>query len=146
MQPYDLTGKRLIPIVTHGSSGAGDSLTALGRMTTAKVGPDCLTVYSSDVPRARKKLVEFLRKEYGKSTDDRSQLTDSPAEFVRRRIGIGQAQIDVSYVIMRSHFSFVIFSTKRVVCRDAIVPFGYCTTHFRLIHSPIAMTAAAKRI
>lgn len=66
LQPYDLTGKRLIPIVTHGSSGAGDSLAALGRMTTAKVGPDCLTVYSSDVPRARKKLVEFLRKEMGK--------------------------------------------------------------------------------
>lgn len=65
LQPYDLTGKRLIPIVTHGSSGAGDSIAALGRMTTAKVGPDCLTVYSSDVPRARKKLVEFLKKELG---------------------------------------------------------------------------------
>lgn len=63
LQPYDLTGKRVIPIVTHGSSGAGDSIAALGRMTTAKVGPDCLTVYSSDVPRARKKIVKFLKKE-----------------------------------------------------------------------------------
>ena len=83
LQPYDLTGKRLIPIVTHGSSGAGDSLAALGRMTTAKVGPDCLTVYSSDVPRARKKLVEFLRKEMGKgllvfSLVPRSQSHASP--------------------------------------------------------------------
>lgn len=66
LQPYDLTGKRVLPIVTHGSSGAGDSIEALGRMTRAKVGPDCLTVYSSDVPRARKKIVEFLEKEMGK--------------------------------------------------------------------------------
>lgn len=63
LQPYDLTGKRIIPIVTHGSSGDGDSIAALGRMTTAKVGPDCLTVYSSDVPRIRQKIVEFLKKE-----------------------------------------------------------------------------------
>ena len=66
LQPYDLTGKRVIPIVTPGSSGAGASLAALGRMTTAKVGPDCLTVYSSDVPAARQKIVEFLQKEMGK--------------------------------------------------------------------------------
>lgn len=66
LQPYNLTGKRVLPIVTHGSSGAGDSLAALGRMTTAKVGQDCLTVYSSNVPAARQKIVEFLKKEMGK--------------------------------------------------------------------------------
>lgn len=66
LQPYDLTGKRILPIVTHGGSGAGDSIAALGRMTTAKIGPDCLTIYSSDVPVARQKVVEFLRKEMEK--------------------------------------------------------------------------------
>lgn len=66
LQPYNLTGKRVLPIVTHGSSGAGDSLAALGRMTTAKVGQDCLTVYNSNVPAARQKIVEFLKKEMGK--------------------------------------------------------------------------------
>ena len=54
---------QLLPVVTHGSGGAGESVKAL-----AKLLPDAhisrpLTVYSSSVPHAREELRGYLAKE-----------------------------------------------------------------------------------
>jgi hypothetical protein len=54
---------RLLPVITHGSGGAGESVKAL-----AKLLPDAhisrpLTVYSSSVPHAREELRGYLAKE-----------------------------------------------------------------------------------
>ena len=59
---YDLSGKTIIPIVTHGSGGAGNSLDALHRATNATIVSDCLTVYSSDIPSSRQTIAGYLKK------------------------------------------------------------------------------------
>ena len=56
----DLSGKMLIPIVTHGGGGAGESLERIRQLTRAKV-TEPLSVYSSDIPSARNDIVEYLR-------------------------------------------------------------------------------------
>ena len=60
--PYDLSGKRIIPIVTHGGGGLGEAVETLRTYTNADVR-EGLDVYSSDVPSARARITEFLRKE-----------------------------------------------------------------------------------
>lgn len=57
----DLRGKILIPIVTHGGGGLGKSLDALKTSTAAKIS-EPLEIYSSDIPSARKKIYEFMRR------------------------------------------------------------------------------------
>ena len=60
LKQYDLTGKTLIPIVTHGGSGIGESLKALHKATQAKFPESYLDIYSSDIPAARQKITDYL--------------------------------------------------------------------------------------
>ena len=62
LEQYDLTGKTIVPIVTHGGGGKGDSLSALRRATNATIVEDCLDVYSSDIPTARQAIAAYLKK------------------------------------------------------------------------------------
>ena len=54
-----MKGKILIPIVTHGGGGIGDSVEVLKKITDAKVTKP-LDIYSSDVPSARQEITNFL--------------------------------------------------------------------------------------
>ncbi len=56
-----LAGKRLIPVVTHGGGGAGDSLEAIRAHTRARVAEKPLTIYSSDIPAARQQIADYLK-------------------------------------------------------------------------------------
>ena len=60
LKQYDLTGKTLIPIVTHGGSGIGESLKAIHKATQAKIPESYLDIYSSDIPAARQKITDYL--------------------------------------------------------------------------------------
>ena len=57
----DLSGKVIIPIVTHGGGGIGESLDNIKSSTNAKV-LDCLSVYSSDIPASRQIIADFLKR------------------------------------------------------------------------------------
>lgn len=57
---YHLAGKTVLPIVTHGGSGAGDTMETLRPYTDAEIPGAPLTVYSSDVPAARQAVVDYL--------------------------------------------------------------------------------------
>lgn len=57
----NLAGKTVVPIVTHGGSGSGESLAAIKNYTAAHVA-EPLAIYSSDVTSAREKITEFLQK------------------------------------------------------------------------------------
>lgn len=56
----DLNGKTLIPIVTHGGGGVGDSIEVIKRSTNAKLVPNALDIYSSDIPAARSTIYNYL--------------------------------------------------------------------------------------
>ncbi|MBR2179222.1 MAG: hypothetical protein IJ862_02355 [Selenomonadaceae bacterium] len=56
----DLSGKTLIPIVTHGGGGVGDSLEVIRRSTNARFITNPLDIYSSDVPTARSTIYNYL--------------------------------------------------------------------------------------
>lgn len=60
LEAHNLKGKVLLPIATHGGSGRAASLTSLQNSTQADV-KEPLEVYSSDIPRARKQVEQFLR-------------------------------------------------------------------------------------
>ena len=59
IKSYDLGGKMMIPIVTHGGGGVGDSVDVLRRITKANV-KDPLDIYSSDIPTSRKNIYNYL--------------------------------------------------------------------------------------
>lgn len=61
LRPYDLSGKRIIPIVTHGGGGLGAAVETLRTYTNADVR-EGLDVYSSDVPSARQTIADYLKK------------------------------------------------------------------------------------
>lgn len=61
LRRYDLSGKVIIPIVTHGGGGVGNSLEVLKKSTQAEVGEKILDIYSSDIPSAREKIFDFLK-------------------------------------------------------------------------------------
>ncbi len=61
LKHYDLSGKVIIPIVTHGGGGVGESLEALKKSTRAKVDEKILDIYSSDIPASREKIFDFLK-------------------------------------------------------------------------------------
>lgn len=56
----DLRGKIIIPIVTHGGGGIGNSVDVLQSVTPAKVVAP-LDIYSSDVPASREKIFNHLK-------------------------------------------------------------------------------------
>ena len=60
LRSCDLSGKKILPIVTHGGGGLGDSVDALKTLTRAEVCKP-LEIYSSDIPSARKNIVEWLK-------------------------------------------------------------------------------------
>ncbi|MBR2215943.1 MAG: hypothetical protein IJ849_09325 [Selenomonadaceae bacterium] len=62
LNQYDLAGKTIIPIVTHGGSGIGDSLDAIRRATKAEVKNEYLDIYSSDIPSSRQAIADYLKK------------------------------------------------------------------------------------
>ena len=57
----DFSGKVIIPIVTHGGGGIGESVEAIKSLTDAKVS-DYLSVYSSDIPASRQIISDFLKR------------------------------------------------------------------------------------
>ena len=59
VKAYDMKGKILIPIVTHGGGGIGDSVEVLKKITNAKVTAP-LDIYSSDISSARQNISDFL--------------------------------------------------------------------------------------
>ena len=59
LKSYNLSGKILIPIVTHGGGGIGDSVDVLKSVTDAQVTSP-LDIYSSDIPSSRKTISDFL--------------------------------------------------------------------------------------
>ena len=61
LKQYDWTGKILVPIVTHGGGGTGESLEAVQKATQAKIPENYLDIYSSDIPAARQKITDFLK-------------------------------------------------------------------------------------
>lgn len=60
LRPYDLSGKRILPIVTHGGGGLGEAVETLRTYTNANVR-EGLDVYSSDVPAARQTIADYLK-------------------------------------------------------------------------------------
>lgn len=59
IRAHDLNGKILIPIVTHGGGGIGDSVKVLQKISDAKV-TEPLDIYSSDIPASRQIIFDFL--------------------------------------------------------------------------------------
>lgn len=57
----DFQGKVIVPIVTHGGGGVGESVEAIKSLTNAKV-TDYLSVYSSDIPASRQTIADFLKR------------------------------------------------------------------------------------
>ena len=60
LKQYDWKGKTLIPIVTHGGGGIGESLNAIQNVTQTNTADSYLDIYSSDIPAARQKITDFL--------------------------------------------------------------------------------------
>lgn len=60
LRTYDLSGKKIYPIVTHGGGGFGESLDTLKNATRAEIA-EPLDIYSSDVPSSRKNILEWLK-------------------------------------------------------------------------------------
>ena len=60
LRPCDLSGKTILPIVTHGGGGLGRAADTLKTYTTADVR-ESLTVYGSNVPSARAEIAAYLK-------------------------------------------------------------------------------------
>lgn len=60
LKQWDLTGKTIFPIVTHGGGGAGESLKAVEDLARGNVIGRCLDIYSSDIPAARQKITDYI--------------------------------------------------------------------------------------
>ena len=60
LKDCDLSDKTLIPIVTHGGGGIGDSIEVMKRSTNARFITNPLDIYSSDIPAARGTIYNYL--------------------------------------------------------------------------------------
>ena len=58
---YDLSGKTLIPVVTHGGSGAGSSIEDIKAVCNAVVVETPLEIYCDDVPQCRDAVTDWLK-------------------------------------------------------------------------------------
>jgi len=62
LRSYDLSGKVIVPIVTHGGGGLGESIEDLKSVTQAKVLEPALDIYSSDIPASRETIFSYFNK------------------------------------------------------------------------------------
>jgi GTP:adenosylcobinamide-phosphate guanylyltransferase len=60
IKAYDFEGKTIVPVVTHGGGGVGDSREVLRAMANGKVA-EPLSVYSSDIPFVRNDVTNYLK-------------------------------------------------------------------------------------
>lgn len=58
---HSFAGRRIVPIVTHGGSGAGESLKALGRLAPGARVTEPLALYSSDIRYSRARILKHLK-------------------------------------------------------------------------------------
>ena len=68
IKAYDFEGKTIVPVVTHGGGGAGDSMEVLRGMANGKVA-EPLSVYSSDIPFFRNDVTNYLKNLVRGNTD-----------------------------------------------------------------------------
>ena len=61
LEQYDFSGKKILPIATHGGSGTGSTIEDLKAMTKADIG-EALTIYDDEVDGAREKILTWLGK------------------------------------------------------------------------------------
>ena len=61
LKQWNPTGKTIIPIVTHGGGGVGESLKAVEDMARGNVVGRCLDIYSSDIPAARQEITDYIK-------------------------------------------------------------------------------------
>lgn len=62
LEAHDLSGKNVIPFVTHGGSALGTSVRDIARICPNAIIKDGLAIYASDVNRSRNRVNEWLRK------------------------------------------------------------------------------------
>lgn len=61
LNSYDFSGKTVIPVVTHGGSGAGKSIEAIKAACNGTVVDKPLEVYCGDVPNCRERVTGWLK-------------------------------------------------------------------------------------
>lgn len=61
LQSDDLAGKTIYPLVTHGGSGAGNSVEDIRKLCKADVSNDVLEVFDDDVTNAAGVVAEWLK-------------------------------------------------------------------------------------
>ncbi len=61
LQSDDLTGKTIYPLVTHGGSGAGNSVADIRKLCKADVSDNVLEVFDDDVTHAAGAVAEWLK-------------------------------------------------------------------------------------
>lgn len=61
LKNYDFSNKTVIPIVTHGGSGAGDSVKDIKSVCNGTVIDNPLTIYCGDIPYCRDIVSEWLK-------------------------------------------------------------------------------------
>lgn len=64
LNSYDFSGKTVIPVVTHGGSGAGRSIADIKALCGGTVVENPLEIYCGDVPDCREDVTEWLREVY----------------------------------------------------------------------------------
>jgi len=62
LEHYDLHGKSIIPVVTHGGGGIGESIEKIKETTGAQLPAEILDIYSSDIPSARQDIAAYLKR------------------------------------------------------------------------------------
>ena len=64
LSSYDLTGKTVIPVVTHGGGGSGESVEDIKAVCSGTVVENPLEVYCGDIPYCRERVAEWLKERY----------------------------------------------------------------------------------
>ena len=63
LRNYDFSGKTVIPVVTHGGSGAGKSVEAIRAACGGTVTDDILEIYCDDIPYCRERVAQWLKEQ-----------------------------------------------------------------------------------
>lgn len=61
LSSYDFSGKDVIPVVTHGGSGAGKSVEAIKAVCEGVVEEDALEIYCDDIAYSRERVAQWLK-------------------------------------------------------------------------------------